>query len=618
MKKFFLVMVVSLAVLTLVGCRTSSVVDPAAAAHVALMPCEDGIRYWVDQRGDGRAADATGSESAPFKTISAAAAVVKAGDLVVIQSGVYRESVTIKADGTTERPIRFQAAPGARVVVTGANQLKEWRREAGEANIFSTPWPHRFLAWNKAGTHPSDDLHKMVGRCEQVFVNGYPMLQVLERPKLSHGTFYVDLEGQRLYVWERANRDLLKSKLRVEASVRPVIWTSHGRHVQIRGLCFRYAANQAQHGGVKLVGDYGVAEDCVFERMNSVGLSFTGQHVVVRRCTITNNGQLGFKARKSHHARMFGCTVQNNNVKGFSRGWEAGGNKIVLCRDMVIAESRFIANRGNGVWFDIGNEDCVVKNCLIADNEHAGIFYEISFGLHAHDNVIVGNGFDAPHDAWAADGGVSLSSSPGCVVERNLLVGNRGGLQFREQRRATATIAGDKGHGVAIWNHDQVIRHNVLAYNDAWQVGAWFDVTDGRHWPRAMRAQFQKGDNAQRANDADIAKEYLAKDSEGQPVGLGLEELNFDFRNNLYALSGSQGLIQWGAPWRDHRCYSDLNVCQRELSLETGSRVAAITFADYLTRDFRVPAGSPIIEMGCYPKGDVPGVRLGMIAERHP
>ena len=97
-----------------------------------------------------------------------------------------------------------------------------------------------------------------------------------------------------------------------------------------------------------------------------------------------------------------GCEVRNNNVKGFGRGWEAGGDKLVLCRDVIIENSRFADNRGNGIWFDIGNENCVVRNCLIADNEDAGIFYEISFGLHAHDNVIVGNGFRETPGSWGA------------------------------------------------------------------------------------------------------------------------------------------------------------------------------------------------------------------------
>jgi hypothetical protein len=68
--------------------------------------------------------------------------------------------------------------------------------------------------------------------------------------------------------------------------------------------------------------------------------------------------------------------VENNNTKGFDRGWEAGGDKLVLCRNAVLEQSRFLCNRGNGIWFDIGNENCVVRQCLIADNEDSGVFYE--------------------------------------------------------------------------------------------------------------------------------------------------------------------------------------------------------------------------------------------------
>ena len=114
----------------------------------------------------------------------------------------------------------------------------------------------------------------------------------------------------------------------------------------------------------------------------------------------------------------------------------------------MIEASQFVQNRGHGIWFDIGNEDCTVRNCLIADNEDAGIFYEISFGLHAHDNVIIGNGLaGTPGDVGRPASGISISSSPGCVVERNLLVGNKEGFNFREADRRTPRIDSPRGSG---------------------------------------------------------------------------------------------------------------------------------------------------------------------------
>ena len=319
----------------------------------------------------------------------------------------------------------------------------------------------------------------MIGRCEQVFILGYPLLHVLDRGQLGRGTFYVDLARRRIYICPRDGADLARDDPPlVEASARQVLWHGKGQFVHVRGLTFRYAANMAQQGAARFEGDHGVIEDCTFESTNSSGATFAATGLIVRRCVFRDNGQLGFGAARAHDMLLSDCIVRNNNVKGFSRGWEAGGDKLVLCRNVVIEKCQFIKNRGNGLWFDIGNEKPVVRNCLIADNEDAGIFYEISYGLHAHDNVIVGNGFRETPGSWGAGAGISLSSSPDCVIERNLIVGNREGFNFREQGRKTPSIDDEKERW--IWNHDERITHNVFALNRDAQVWGWFDVDDGR------------------------------------------------------------------------------------------------------------------------------------------
>jgi len=567
--------------------------------------------YHVAQRHPAASDENAGTADAPFLTIAHAASVVQAGDRVVIGSGVYRESVVIETNGTEASPIRFEPAPAARVVVTGADALTEWQKEEGEGAIVSTAWPHRFVTWTKTNAHPSDDRHAMIGRCEQVFVNNYPLLQVLDRAKMSRGTFYVDTEAKRLYLWDRGNRDVAaKGRCLVEASSRSVLWQSKGAYVQVRGIRFRYAANRAQQAAASFRGKGSVIEDCVFEKTNSIGARLGGEDMVIRRCQFLDNGQMGFGAGAAHRTLMTECEVRNNNTKGWNRNWEAGGNKLALCRGLVIEKSRFIGNRGNGIWFDIGNEKCVVRNCLIADNEQAGIFYEISYSLYAHDNVIIGNGFGARFGAWGADGGISLSSSPNCVIERNLLIGNREGFQFREQNRSTPLIDGTKG--VKVWNHDNTIRNNVIAYNQNLQVGGWFDVTDGRYWPKtsARRKPAAKG----AAPKDDIAAKY--KDRDGKtPAPKDLESLSLVLDGNLYAIAAPQGLFQWGCSWRDHAKFTDLAKVASELGLEQKGKVVPFIFADYLTRDFRVPADSPALKMGCYPKGEIPGVKLGTLAK---
>ena len=519
-----------------------------------------------------------------LRTIGRAAALAEPGDTVIIHGGIYREAVVIEKSGRPDNPITFQTAAGAGVIMTGADRITEWTRVKGDSHIYSTPWPHQFITFNQNHTHPDDDFHRLIGRCEQVFINGYALRQVLERDKLSRGTFYADLDGKRLYVWNYNNQEISKKAI-VEASVRGSILAVKGNYVTVKGIRFRYAANRAQHGAVEFSGNHLTVEDCIFEYTNAGGAAFGGEDVTVRRCAFQYNGQLGFGAVRSHRLLMTGCTVRNNNIKGFNRGWEAGGNKICLARGVVLENSTFVENRGNGIWFDIGNEDCTVRNCLVAFNEDAGVFYEISYGLHAYDNVIVNNGLADTSGAWGASAGISISSSPDCLIERNLLVGNKEGFNFREQSRSTPRI--DDRKSVPVWNHDHIIRNNVIALNRDAQTWGWFDVTDNRHWP-AM------GGNS----NAD---------------GLSLEKLALSLRDNLYFAAPGAELFNWGVTWKQNKRYQSLEQIQEELGLEQGSKSAEFTVNDFSGLDFRVPADSPAVKMRCYPQGKVPGVQLGIL-----
>lgn len=79
-------------------------------------PAQGGTMYYVSTSGsDGN----DGSHSAPFRTINKAAQVATAGDVVTIRAGTYRESVYVRNAGTATRPIVFQAAGRATVVLTG-------------------------------------------------------------------------------------------------------------------------------------------------------------------------------------------------------------------------------------------------------------------------------------------------------------------------------------------------------------------------------------------------------------------------------------------------------------------------------------------------------------------
>lgn len=570
-----------------------------------------GTIYIVAQLHPAASDENPGTSDKPFKTISRAVKEVKPGDTVVIEDGVYRESVKITTSGTQAQPITYRAAPMANVTITGAIQITDWKREEGEASIFSTPWPYKYTGWAKGRTQPDDDYHIMIGRAEQIHVDNYPLLQVLSRDHLARGTFYVDIPNQRLYVHDRTGMDIVKQRSIVEASVRQILWDCQASFVRLRGLRFRHACNTAQMGAVTVVGDHNVLEDCVIEDMNASGSAFVGTGLTVRRCVFRNNGWSGFDVGLGHDFLMTECLCENNNTKNWNRDWGAV-NKLVLCRKAVIEKSIFRDNRGHGVWFDIGNEDCTVRNCLIMNNENAGIFYEISYGLHAHDNVIIGNGLAPRFGAWGANGGIAISSSPYCLVERNLLIANKEGIQFREQGRTTNTIGDESSKQYAVWNHDNTIRNNVIAYNRDAQTWGWFATGDGRLWPRSL---FEKKTGKPAPAPITLAVGKALDRLQKSPEGMTLENLKLKLTGNLYALKPGQRLYVWGCGWDPQEVYETIPAVNQALNLEPGSRVAQLRFADWTTLDLRVPKDSLALKMKCYPRGEVPGVRLGIIGK---
>lgn len=573
----------------------------SCAAGFAVLPVS-AATYHVSQQ-PAAADDGPGSAEHPWKTIAKAAQSVQPGDRVFIHAGVYRETAVCKTSGASNAPIRFEAAPGESVVMSGADVLGDWQRSEASKPVFAAAWPHRFNGHTKSMTHPDDEYHQIVGRCEQVMIDGFLLRQVLHAEQLAPGAFYADVERQTLLAWDIGNRDL--NKVFVEASTRPLILRVEGEFVQVCGIRFRYAANAAQHGAVEWAGRHGLLEDCVLEWMNASGASFTAEDIVVRRCVFRENGQLGFGAAGAHRFLFTDSLVEHNNVKDFDRGWEAGGDKLVLSRGAVLEHSRFLRNHGTGVWFDIGNTNCEVRNCLIADNDDAGIFYEISYGLRAHDNVIVGNGFAQTAGAWGAQSGITLSSSPGAVIERNILFGNREGFNFREQDRTTPVIGDSQER--AVWNHDQTIRHNVIARNRDAQVWGWFDTKE-MQWPAGSR---DSGSAASGVKPGDLAGAYVARDLKSRPEGLTLEKLNIRFENNIYFAAPGQGMIGWGTTWSRHKRYATLAEFATDLKIDAGGKILEPAFTGPSRLDFRLPRGVMKNFEGNYPQGTVPGTLLG-------
>jgi hypothetical protein len=113
--------------------------------------------YYVDSADANADDNGPGTQARPFRTINKAAGLLQPGERVVIASGVYRECVCPARGGTSpSQMISYEAAPGAKVVISGSEVLKDgWVEQPvlaggpagqGGATAPVTVWRHAFTS----------------------------------------------------------------------------------------------------------------------------------------------------------------------------------------------------------------------------------------------------------------------------------------------------------------------------------------------------------------------------------------------------------------------------------------------------------------------------------------
>jgi parallel beta-helix repeat protein len=447
--------------------RRKPATSPGAEAkepppYVLSRPCPGGKEYFVDAGHPGASDSGPGTRQVPLKTISKAAEVSRAGDVVTIGPGVYRETVRLSQTGTRQRPIVFQARSKGTAIVTGADPLTGWRKEAGPKPVYSVPWSHDFiinativdgrkvLIRNHGADAPT-------GCAEQVIWDGRPQQQVMSRDAMGPGTFCVDWEADRLFVWLPGGID--PSTTEVLGSTRSLQFGRAGywanwadaKYITVKGLTFRYAANFAQRGGLKFYSGWRV-EDCVAEWNNGGGVVGEGEGIVLLRVTAQDNGFSGIAGDKVRGALVEDCVSRRNNRKGFPVMREGGGGKWLNTDGLRIVGHTAYGNVGPGIWLDWDNRNYSIESCTSFANygnthvwEGIGIFTEANDGPgRIVNNTVYSN----------TGSGILIAESQRVVVEGNVVVDCRESIglramEGREQHKLENVVV--KGNSFKDW-----------------------------------------------------------------------------------------------------------------------------------------------------------------------
>lgn len=495
-------------------------------------------------------------DAGPFRTIQAAIENAKPGDSVVIRAGQYHEAVRVTGDG-----LKITAASGEQVFITGADPILagEWVQEPGRPVWRHTPWVYH------GPTHPNDELHRLIGRTEQVIADGRLLQQVEQPADLRPGTFCADTHAKALWVWLPDGSD--PARHRLDASVRPVLMSITGHRNTITGLQFLYASNRAQEAALDIEGSENLVEHCDVAWTNGVGARLGGTHNIALAIVSRFNGQMGMSGSGTAN-RMENCTLNDNNVKGYSKGWEAGGIKVALSRNFAIRRCISIRNDGPGFWFDIDNRDELIERSYAAENNGPGIFVEISETATVRNNLCVRNGLKDEPGAWG-HAGILLGEAMRCVVEHNICAGNRTGIEVRQQaiRSLAADPTRNRPEEKRYFSDQLIFRNNISAYNREWQFAL-------------------VGDNTFFGARREVSEQDLELLDPGRR--------RWTSGRNVYYAPPGKGLILWGAKWLPkHQEYSDLESFAAAHHLEQGSIAADPLFVNWENGDFTLRPASP-------------------------
>lgn len=361
------------------------------ACFLALSPLAKAAELHVARANPAASDSNSGSREKPFKTIGAAAAQVHPGDKVIIHGGDYREAVAIKASGTKEAPIVFEAAPGEKPVIKGSDRISAWTSD-GDAvwkTILRVP-PPRGASDNEPAYWDTNDVRQVFTHDGTLF-DAQPLQRVTTRDAMKEATFYCDKAASTLYVWLAASASPMENP--PEVSVRAAWLDVNASHIVIRGLQMRHASTTAiaNWPACNLKGNDLTMEDCTISWGDFVGVSMNGSGITLRNCLIACHGDSGLGGTGEKNT-IEGCRIVYNNVDRYSPEWHAGGAKLIpTFRHGVIRHNEFAHNLGPGLWLDGACNDNVIDGNLTHDNEGPGIMVEISKNNLVSNNICYAN-----------------------------------------------------------------------------------------------------------------------------------------------------------------------------------------------------------------------------------
>ncbi|MCM3695180.1 right-handed parallel beta-helix repeat-containing protein [Microbacterium oleivorans] len=386
---------------------------------------------------------AAGTAASPLRTITAALKKVSNGGTIALRGGTYHESVIIPPQKrVTLQPYRAEA-----VWMDGAETITGWRKSG---NVWIRPgWTQSldasptFKRGEPDGTEDGwrfvDPAYPMAAHPDQIWVDGRQLTQVASRSQVSNGRFFVDEKADELVV----GSDLTGKKAKVSTLISALSVRSAGSLVQGIGVR-RYATSVPSMGTVTIAADNVTLSNVTVRDNSTTGLYTWSKNTTLSDVSVIGNGLLGAGASQADGLEVRRMLSTGNNRERFNRAPVSGALKIHSSSDVVVEDSVFADNFGQGPWFDESNYGVVFSGNDSLRNTGNGVVFELSERAVFADNLVADN---ALH-------GILIANAGDAAIWNNTLVGNERNIAVTQnKRRSTNALIPWMSDGVVIANN---------------------------------------------------------------------------------------------------------------------------------------------------------------------
>jgi alpha-L-arabinofuranosidase len=438
--------------------------------------------YVVNQRHPAASDNNIGTELAPFLTINKAAQMVKAGEKVLIHTGVYNEIIQPLNGGLSpEKMISYEAGLGDKVIIKGSKSIPSaWIQRAVYTDVL--PDTNKTYNWSKRtwmitledsffvgnyfplklqniepNEYPMMPWAKLVKKITPynntrglLFQNGKRLIQLTAYGDVAKipGSFWVDNDKKTIHLHSFDNGNPNNTLVEIAVNHHLFLPQSIGlNYIQLSGITFEHCANgflRTSTGAItSLGGHHWIFENNTIRQVNSSGLEF-GYYafeekdtnplnlksprkkpgaiggMIVRNNTISECGTAGMRSYVVPDALIEDNHVFNCGWQDAENYWEVAGIKILNVQNSLIRRNH-IHNivGGNGLWLDWDNYGSRVTQNIIHD------ISTVQGGIFveaSHYPNLVDNNF-----IWNVDGnGIYANDTDSLKVYHNL-IGNISG-----------------------------------------------------------------------------------------------------------------------------------------------------------------------------------------------